>query len=431
MIAEARRPRCELFWNNGAMNTVRDDRRHHFHAPCSTEFTTQLAGQRFWESSTMVEAARSAMSLIDWKSVPAMCGQRMTFGSPSRGLSGSGGSLLMTSRPAPASWPEFRASRRSTLDDQAPAGGVDQVGAFFHLREKLAVDHAAGGVHEWQMQADGVGASEQLLERHALDAVARSKSASTSVSKATTRTWNAGARMRDGAADAAHSDEPECHPPYGPDQSAVPATAVNHAVVVNDPPGQGQEECPGLLGDAVLVCAWCNRDGNFVLGGGVDVDQVIANAGASDHAQLRGEREKVGRHALSTGNQGVDIAQMRKKLLSRQGEVALWIDQIETTVREDLPKMAGLIAKKIGADQNSGHGHLGVSEGMIAGNACPRRTTPPISFSGEPPPPCVGQSPNLFSSKPDGNLVSAAPFSVRPSRAARERRVSAGYFARA
>ena len=39
---------------------------HHFHSPRSSELTTQSTGQRFCDSSTMVEAARSAMSLIDW-----------------------------------------------------------------------------------------------------------------------------------------------------------------------------------------------------------------------------------------------------------------------------------------------------------------------------------------------------------------------------
>ena len=47
---------------------------HHFHAACSSELTTHSAGQRLLESSTIVDAARSAMSAIDRRSVPAMCG---------------------------------------------------------------------------------------------------------------------------------------------------------------------------------------------------------------------------------------------------------------------------------------------------------------------------------------------------------------------
>ena len=93
---------------------------HHFHPPRSSELTTQSTGQRFWESSTIVVAARSAMSRIDWRSVPAMCGHRITFGRPSSGLSGSGGSLLITSRPAPARWPDRRASRRSVSTTRPP-----------------------------------------------------------------------------------------------------------------------------------------------------------------------------------------------------------------------------------------------------------------------------------------------------------------------
>ena len=78
--------------------------------------------------------------------------------------------------------------------------------------------------------------------------------------------------------------------------------------------------------------------------------------------RFRGERKQVGRHPLSAGDQGVDLAQKRKKLLSRQREVALRIDHLESGIRKDLAKAAGLVSKQIGADQDSGHGHLGVNK---------------------------------------------------------------------
>ncbi len=69
----------------------------------------------------MVWAASSAISLIDCVSVPAMWGQRTTFGRPSSGLPGSGGSWLSTSRPAPARWPETKRVAEVGFDDQAAA----------------------------------------------------------------------------------------------------------------------------------------------------------------------------------------------------------------------------------------------------------------------------------------------------------------------
>ena len=88
MIAEARRPRCELFWNNGAMNTVRDDRRHHFHPPRSSEFTTQLAGQRFWRELDDGRSRQIGHVAHRLEVCPGDMWAEDGVGSPSRGLSG-------------------------------------------------------------------------------------------------------------------------------------------------------------------------------------------------------------------------------------------------------------------------------------------------------------------------------------------------------
>ena len=157
-----------------------------------------------------------------------------------------------------------------------------------------------------------------------------------------------------------------------------------------------------------------DRHGDLVRGGGFDVDQVVADAGPGDHAQFRGEREQIGRHPLSAGDQGVDFAQKRQKLFSRQREVTLRVDHFEAGVLEDLPKAARLVPQQIGTDQNSGHGHLGVSKGIFASNRALsthdwRRF---LSF-GRRHRPCVGPLPNLFSSNPEGNLVSPPLFRVR------------------
>ena len=51
--------------------------------------------------------------------------------------------------------------------------------------------------------------------------------------------------------------------------------------------GEGQDQCEGVLGDGVLVGAGRDGDGDAQLGGGGDIDRVIADAGPSDDAQLR------------------------------------------------------------------------------------------------------------------------------------------------
>ena len=119
----------------------------------------------------MVVAASSAISRIDWVSVPAMCGLRTTLGSPRSGLPGSGGSWLSTSRPAPARWPETRASRRSVSTISPPRDVLIEVRARAHLRQEFAVDHAARGFGQRQVQADDVRGRQQLVERQPVDAV--------------------------------------------------------------------------------------------------------------------------------------------------------------------------------------------------------------------------------------------------------------------
>ena len=180
-------------------------------------------------------------------------------------------------------------------------------------------------------------------------------------------------------------------------------------------PGEGprfaRRRYPGL--------SWCDRDGDWVRRGGGDVNQVVANAGPGDHAQL-GASEKRSGDIRSPPAIKASIFPRKGRSCSLVKEKSPCGSTTSKPASRRSSERAGLVAKKIGADQNSGHGHLGVSKGMIAENTCSRRTSAADFFSSGPPPPCVGQSPNLFSSKPDGNLVSPRLTGVRGSPAARE-----------
>src|SRR5262249_54282810 len=99
---------------------------------------------------------------------------------------------------------------------------------------------------------------------------------------------------------------------------------------------------------------------------GWDVDQVITDSGAGNRTQSRCECKQIRRHPLSTGDQGVNFPEKRQDLLARQRKVSLRVNDLEARSFENLPKPTRLVSKEIGADQHSGHGHLGVGKGMIA-----------------------------------------------------------------
>ena len=105
------------------------------------------------------------------------------------------------------------------------------------------------------MQADDVGARQQLVERHSLDSVPLVEvGVDDRVERDDSHLERRGPQ-RDGAADPAHAHQSQRHAAHRRDQRSVPASGVDDAIVVNDSPGHGQEEGPGLLGDAVLVGA--------------------------------------------------------------------------------------------------------------------------------------------------------------------------------
>ena len=74
------------------------------------------------------------------------------------------------------------------------------------------------------------------------------------------------------------------------------------------------------------------------------------------------------------------------KLRGRQREIADRVDQLEAGIGQDLAESAGLVAKQVGTDQNSGHGQLGESVVIIAGNR-ERWRRPATVFFIDPTPP--------------------------------------------
>ena len=74
-------------------------------------------------------------------------------------------------------------------------------------------------------------------------------------------------------------------------------------------PAQGQQEREGLFGDALLVGPGGDRQGHLVGRGGLDVDEVVADARPGDDPEPGGDREHLGRHPLAPREQGIGLGQ--------------------------------------------------------------------------------------------------------------------------
>ena len=84
----------------------------------------------------------------------------------------------------------------------------------------------------------------------------------------------------------------------------------------------GQQQRHGVLGDADGVSAGSVHDQHALARGGVEVDVVDADAGASDHEQTRGAIEKLGRHLRRAAHQqGVGVADFVRDLALGLGKI--------------------------------------------------------------------------------------------------------------
>ncbi len=88
------------------------------------------------------------------------CGVQTTFGRPNSGLSVAG-STSNTSKPAPATLPDFMRGDQIGLDDQAAARAIDDAHAVLHLGNGRSVDDVARLVGQRHMQRDEIGPRKQ------------------------------------------------------------------------------------------------------------------------------------------------------------------------------------------------------------------------------------------------------------------------------
>ena len=119
----------------------------------------------------MFSAWRMGHSVRNVGEKPAMCGVTMQFGSSRSGSWLSTGSISVTSSAAASSWPALSAAASAVPLMMGAAGGVHQERGGLELTEGVGVEQVAGLRGCGAVDGDVVGAAQQILEVHQLDAV--------------------------------------------------------------------------------------------------------------------------------------------------------------------------------------------------------------------------------------------------------------------
>ena len=198
--------------------------------------------------------------------------------------SAGSGSGSVTSRAAPAIVPSRSAVGQRDLVDDRPAGGVDEDRRRLHLRQRRGVDQVAGLRSQRAVQRDEVRALEQLVKRDA--------AAGASARAPPSRSPSPGARP---PRRSARADDPE--------RGAVDVVAEVRSRLPRHPLAGGdrrgglgqvarrrQQQRKGQVGGRVGEHVGRVADGDPALGGGLDVDVVVADGVVGDRRQARRRR---------------------------------------------------------------------------------------------------------------------------------------------
>ena len=237
-----------------------------------------------------------------------------------------------------------------------------------------------------------------------------SKSASTIVSKATTSHLERRAPKGHGPADTAHADQSQGH-------ARAPAV-----------PGRGpsrrcgsRDRCETMRrGMASRSAQVCSATLSWLVPGVIvtatrcaeaagHVDQVVTDPGPGDHAQFAGPaRRDRATSALPRRS--------RRRYSREKGSSCSLVKEKSpcgsTTSNPASSKISrkrpGCASEEIRADQNSGHGHLGVINGYDRRDMCSWTTDGADFFGPGPPSPCVGPVAQLILIEPGGQPCFAA-----------------------
>ena len=192
------------------------------------------------------------------------------------------GSVTKTSIPAPPTWPDAHRVGQRLLVDQPTAGGVHDDHARLGLLQRLGVDQALGLRRLRQVDGDGVGAGQQLVQGDELDAQLRGARGRDVGVVGDQRGVEGGEALGEQLADLAeadHTDGLALELDAG-ERAALPLAAAQALVGGRDPAGDRQQQRDGVLGGRDDVGGRRVDHQHAALGGGGHLDVVQADPGA-------------------------------------------------------------------------------------------------------------------------------------------------------
>ena len=189
------------------------------------------------------------------------------------------------------------ASASAALVNQIAAGGVDDPDALLGPCQPLGVDQLPRLRRRRHVQRDIVGAREEVVDRHELDAeIRRHLFGDERIVRDDAHAERRGA-ARHFLADPAEADEAERLVAHllAEELLLLPLALLHRRVGGGQVPGQRQHEAHRQLGDADAVGAGRVHDDDAAGAGGGHVDVVDAGAGAGDGTQAAARRRSAPR----------------------------------------------------------------------------------------------------------------------------------------
>jgi hypothetical protein len=183
---------------------------------------------------------------------------------------------------------------------------------------------------------------------------------------------------RDRPADPSETDQTDRQASERTGQgSSDPVSGTDGLVVSPEILDESKEQGEGLLGHALMVRPWGDRDDDISLRRGRDVDRVETDAGPGDHPELRRFVHDRGGDRFSTGDDRLAAWKPFKEVGHPQHSPERRVDDRETGRFEECPVSPWLASDGLRPDQDAGHGdHREIEE---VRSDCLERTRIPLA----------------------------------------------------
>jgi hypothetical protein len=246
------------------------------------------------------------------------------------------------------------------LVDEATARAVHEPCAGLHREDALAREDVARLVAVGDVQADEVGAREQLVEGQELDAFERRALAREVGIVGHDLHGEAEPARGDHATDATEADDAERLAgdlASGELAAQLPLARAHRAIAARHVAREREHERDRELGGGGRIAGGSVHHDHSARGGRIDVDVVHAHAGATDHLQARRRVEDRARHLGGRAHdECLHVVDARDELRFLEAGAHLGLEAVR---REDVERLGGQLV----ADQDALRSRGGAGRG--------------------------------------------------------------------